>query len=163
MPVKDLGARSLPLRSYTGLKAATRQLVRLAGGVESAASITRVGFPAVARYGNLAEPDCYMPIDIVADLEADTGEPLVTRALAEATGHVLVPGPAVPAEGDFVGHVARIAREAGEVMARLGHALADGRITAAECRELKLVDEAGDLVVAAARLKRALIALEERG
>lgn len=64
------------------LKTATRRLIRAAGGVESAASVSRVQKSSLSDYQNPALPDHFMPIDIVLELERDTGTHPVTQALA---------------------------------------------------------------------------------
>jgi len=72
------------------LKAATRKLVTAAGGIESAAQVTRVKAASLSLYG-LIHKDQFIPVDAVSDLERDIGMPLVTRVLAELAGYDLVP------------------------------------------------------------------------
>lgn len=83
-------ARTLSNDVYLGIKAAFRQLTKLCGGLEAAALDTRVGKSSLGNYGNVNMPDEFAPADVIADLEAAVGEPVVTRALAKAAGYQLV-------------------------------------------------------------------------
>lgn len=129
------------------LKAATRRLIAACGGQESAALIP--GMPiqrhqSFSEAGSPAHPDRMLRIDVAALLEADCGLPLVTAALAKATGHVLVPLPAVLAMRSPLGRItARALKETSEVFATLGAALDDGVLSAVEGRHLDTqIDEA---------------------
>lgn len=82
------------------IKAATRKLVTAAGGIESAAQVTRVSAASLSLYG-LLHKEQFIPADAVGDLERDTGVPLVTRVLAELAGYDLVPRQGV---ADQTGH-----------------------------------------------------------
>ena len=125
--------RPLPESSYAGLKTATRRLVAATDGIEAAASITRVGKSQIERYTSPHHPD-FMPIDVVADLEAATGQPLVTEALARLAGcalHEVEPNASHP--NPLIG-IASLARHTGEVARDVAAALADRAISAAEAR-----------------------------
>lgn len=74
---------------YLALKSATRRLVKMAGGAESAQHITRVKASALSRFGSTSDEQ-FIPVDVVADLEADCGSAVVTAALAEILGLSLV-------------------------------------------------------------------------
>ncbi len=82
-----------------------------------------------------------MPVDVVADLEADAGEPLITRELAALTGHVLVRLPqAVACRGRWVRHMADVVGDASAIARKLATALEnDGKITAQEARDLAIL------------------------
>lgn len=84
---------------YMALKAFTRTLIEQAGGLEAASSRTRVGKTQLHEYANPAEA-AFMPIDIVADLEADVGAAPVTRELARLSGFTLERDHAAPATHD---------------------------------------------------------------
>ena len=73
--------RQLPGDAYEKLKALTRRLVKIAGGVEHAAKLTRVGKSELSDYGNPNSPK-FMPADIIADLESEVGEGILTAGLA---------------------------------------------------------------------------------
>lgn len=130
--------RQLPRADYLALKAATRALVETAGGARSAASRVRDGIDAarLSRYGSPHEP-LFMPLDIIADLEAETGEPAIARALAELAGCDLVRRATAAPRGQIAQNFAAIAAEAGDVFKVTGAALGDGAITAAEARTMR--------------------------
>ncbi|CAO4174912.1 phage regulatory CII family protein [Methylorubrum populi] len=129
--------RQLPSRDYLGLKAAFRDLVEAAGGGTRAATRTRGSASLFSRYGAVQE-EMQAPLDVVADLEAETGDLIVTRALAALHGYVLVPNPeGVPSAANFGRHLGVLAREAGDVISGLGEALADdGVVSDREARAL---------------------------
>lgn len=85
--------RYLPQRDYDRLAVATHQLVdhdKVGGCKRAAQDITRGDAARLSRYGNKHET-MRAPIDVVADLEAAAGEPVVTRVLADLAGYHLVP------------------------------------------------------------------------
>ncbi|SLN77536.1 phage regulatory CII family protein [Oceanibacterium hippocampi] len=156
--------RPLSRPDYLRLKAAFRRLVRAAGGLESAAMVTRVGKTELGRYQHVNEP-LFAPVDVVADLEADTGEAPVTREMARMAGLAVFPLPR-PEHDDpaWVGHIAKTAKECGEAVARTAEALSvGGTITADEIREMGLRQEIAEAVEALAALDAALRAVEAVG
>jgi len=149
-------ARYLPLRDYLTLKAAVRRLVRICGGPHAAAAITRSDTSRLSRFGAPSEA-MQAPVDVIADLEAEAGAPLVTRALADLSGYLLVPVPAAAAGEIGPGELGALAKEAGEAISRLGEALAgDGRVSAAEIRRLNLRSEIRDALEILARIDESL-------
>ena len=143
------------------LKRAICALIAEVGGQEAAAEYSRVSRPRIAQYGNPNEESYFVPVDVVADLEAVThgrpGHPHVTRALARRQGYDLVPLPeAAPDEIDPHHHLSALARETGDVMAKLALALADGRLTAHEVRVLKLISEVEEALQAIVDLRAGL-------
>lgn len=126
--------RQLPASDYHGLKAATRQLLKTAGGGNEGARITRVGQQVLSNYGSPSDDhvERFAPIDVIADLEVECGQPIVTRKLAELNNCLLVPLPH-GANGDGVAaRAGRSAHEFGELMEDVFTALKDGRITREE-------------------------------
>lgn len=129
--------RPLAAEAYARLKAATRKLVRDAGGCEYAE--TRVGKTKLAEYGAPNMPDRFAPVDVIADLERSVGEPLVTRELAAQAGYDLVPAgqAAVPLKRletyllDLMGQLGALSRE-------IAAAEADGQLDAAEIERIRL-------------------------
>lgn len=129
--------RQLPRHVYLGLKAATRRLITAAGGTEHAVHVTRVQKTALSNYEN---PNCdtvFVPLDVIADLESDTGLPAVTAALAQLTGHVLLPTAARPERGRWARRLAKVGKETAEVFAAAGSALQDGTITPREAVKVR--------------------------
>lgn len=152
--------RVFPACSYMALKAAFRRLTKAVGGQESAATITRVDFQRIGRYGRAHEA-MFAPVDVVADLEADAGEPMVTRALADLQGYLLVPKPPTQGDAEWVEHLGALAKEAGEAIAKLGQAFAHGgTITADEVRDMELRREVAEAMEVLARIDKALESVE---
>lgn len=118
-------ARLLPERDYAALKAATRDLVEAAGGGKRVAGKTRTSEVRISDAASIKVMDRFAAIDVIADLEADTETPIVTRCLADLAGFNLV-AREIARDPDMLGHLARIARETGEVIAGLSASLADG-------------------------------------
>ena len=147
--------------AYLTLKGAQRRLNKAVGGLESGASITRVDYQRLSRYGSPNEA-LFAPVDVVADLEADAGEPIVTKALAALNGHLVIPKP--PADGDpkWVEHLGALGKEAGEAMARLAEAFAQGgTITAEESKSMELRREVAEAMEVLARIDKALERIED--
>lgn len=157
-------ARPLRAADYLTLKAAFRRLVDACGGCESAAAVTRASFQTLSKYGRPQEP-VYAPVDVIADLEADAGDPLVSRVLAGLTGHVLVRLPeGVDGAGRWHGHIADVAQGMGEVVRRLGDALADdGEISPREVRDMRLLEPIRAAIVDLVELEKALVRLKREG
>ncbi|WP_303989992.1 phage regulatory CII family protein [Devosia ginsengisoli] len=138
--------RQLPDRDYQALFAATRQLVTAAGGPVAAAAITRGDHQSISRYGS-AHPDNadrFMPIDVLADLESECEQPVLTKELARLSGHLLVPVPRVVRSGTALGAVTASAlKETSEVFVALADGLGDGRLCAADAAHIgREIDEA---------------------
>lgn len=145
--------RTLSNDSIDLLKTATRRLIRAAGGVESAAMATRVGKSALSDYQNPAMVDHFMPIDVVVDLERDTGADHVTQALCRVAGGFFVQADAGSRGPVVIGlteHLPGIGRSVGDVLAETAKALADGKISALERADLiKQIDKSIDYLLAA--------------
>lgn len=121
---------------YAALKGSFRDLVEVAGGNVRAAKVSRADGARISRYGSVQEA-MHAPIDVVADLEMDVGDPIVTRQLAEIAGYVLVPKAQAEALGlNFHGHFADVARSTSDVETGIAEALRDGEVTSEEARHL---------------------------
>lgn len=145
--------RLLPEADYLALKAALRRLVRSAGGQESASAVTRVDHQRLSKYGNASQP-MQAPVDVIADLERDTGLPAVTQVLAQIAGYDLVPRAAGSGAAIHpTKMLADIGRESADSMRVLADAIADGVVTPREAvdirRELLELSAAVSGVVAA--------------
>lgn len=161
---KESVARQLPKDDYWRLKGATRELVGRAGGQEAAARVSRLkSHVTIGRYGRVQDAE-FMPIDVVADLEAEIGEAPVTRALAALAGLIVIARPPVDGDAVVTRQLGAVAREAGEAIQRIGEALADdGRVSADEVHRLRLVEEVDDLLGAAATMRKILTTIETEG
>lgn len=139
--------------TYARMKAAFRRLADRAGGAESSASITRVSHSQITKYGLPHDPQ-FAPIDVVADLENDCGVAPVTRALADLSGHLLVPKPLVNARGEWVRSIGEVSREVGEAVAVVCTALADdGDVSAPEIKSANILGELREAEEALAALR----------
>ena len=152
-------ARYLPARDYAAIRERTGALVEAAGGCVAAAHDTRVGAPWLSRYGNPHE-SAFAPVDVIADLEARSGEPVVTRKLAELAGYVLVPVATAGGARDLMRHLSVISKEGGDAVSGLAAALADGKVDDAEAE--RVGRELGEAIAALAHCRSALQALAGR-
>lgn len=106
-----------------GLRVASRALVRAVGGQDAAAA-TCARIKRHQSFSDFGNPNgsAFMPLDAVVELEAVTrgtpGWPVVTRYLAQQTGHVLVPLPEITSTDmlDLTKAVRVHARESGEAV-----------------------------------------------
>lgn len=119
------------------IKGATRQLFGQFGSLDAVAACLGLSHSQVGRYQDVRAPDV-ITADKIALLESqDNVDPHITRTLAALNGHILVAMPKVPADGKWAKHLADIAKEAGEVISRLGESMAnDGTVSADEARRL---------------------------
>lgn len=125
-----MNGRQLPQADYLALKGASRELVTKVGGSVHAQGVTRVRQQAFSEYGSPDE-NRFMPIDVVADLEAEVG-PVVTRALAGLSHCLLVPLPQGRGSARLMEASGAAAEDLGRLMIEIGQALRDGRITTQE-------------------------------
>ncbi len=144
------------------LKIATAAAMKAAGGQVYLTEITRRAQSSFSDWGS-KNTSCFAPIDLVATIEEHghgaPGWPHVTRALARRQGFDLFQLPPVEAlETEWGRQLASLAKEAGEVMARLGAALSDDQdVDRAEA--LGVIPDARELVSVAVAL---LTAIETR-
>jgi hypothetical protein len=131
-------------------KAASKALVRAAGGLEAAAEFSRPNKSVLGEYGR-PEGDWFMPIDVVEDLEAIThgqaGHPIVTRHLAARAGYALVKLPnATEIDTDWLEQVGRLVGDSGAIIAGISKAAADKVVSADDVRAFNLIGECDDLL-----------------
>ncbi|CAI2936129.1 hypothetical protein [Aminobacter niigataensis] len=123
------------LRFYR-IKAAQRDLIAMAGGVERAADVTSFSKSVVGRWNHAADHDL-MPISAVLALEAECGVPLVTSAMADLNGRRLADPDAMQvATGNILARHAETCRHAAELMATGAASFADGKVTPSEAAEM---------------------------
>ncbi|MXO64875.1 hypothetical protein [Altericroceibacterium endophyticum] len=141
-----------------------RELIAGVGGLEPASDITDLSTSQLGRYQSKHERDS-MPARVIEQLEAVThgqaSHPVMTRHLARRQGFVLVPLPnALPGEGEWNRHIARLSQKAGDLIAGLATDLADDQdVSPREAK--KRIAPADRLVEIAAELRAALIARAE--
>lgn len=136
------------------IKAAQRDLIARAGGIERASEITSVSKSNIGRWNNPKDPDL-MSLPAVLALEADCGVALVTGVMADLNGRRLMEpeGEGGGAASVFTRH-AETVRQAGELMAAGAAAFADGRLTTTE---LQLLDRvASNLEISLSEFRKAI-------
>ena len=139
-----------------GLKTGFRALVQASGGLEASAAATRVAKTVLALGYDQAALDRFPAIDVVADLERASGEPIVTHLLAAMQGYALVR--VEPVSGCALRAIASVGERSSEVFAAFGRAIADGAITQEERAVLhrELLDLVAAATEAAAMLGRGM-------
>lgn len=146
------GARVLSATEYALIETATRDLIKSCGGLEAAASHTRVGKSTLGRYQQRTGE--FMPADIIADLESATGLPLVTDALAKLAHRMLLALPHADADPEIAARLALVGKEVADVFAAGAAMLVDGRADRQE--RLALIDQVREAQTALAALATAL-------
>lgn len=143
------------------IKAAQRDLIKIAGGIERAAEITSISKSHVGRWNNVGDTDL-MPLSAVLQLEAEAGKPLITQVMAETNGRRL-DDPTGPEgrTGNLLSRYSETVRQAGELMATGAQAFADGRVTPAEA---VAIDRAASVMEQAiSELRRAVANVQSNG
>jgi len=147
--------------SHFRLKAAQRDLIAAAGGIERAAEIASYGKSTVGRWSNTDSPEI-MPVDAALRLEEETGRYDFTAALAAARGRKLASLESDAAEaGDIMARFSDVMQRVGELAASAAVAFADGKITPTEATTMidkpasLLIDVANELRRAAASVRGA--------
>lgn len=124
-------------RFLRGLKAAVRRTIEMAGGVSSFEHVTRVKAPVLSKYGS-PDDEKYIPVDVLMDLLLDTRNHAVLSYMAAELGFKLVPLDVEPKGADLPGmeEVAGVFRNSSELIDAIILAVSDGKIGAAENRDL---------------------------
>jgi hypothetical protein len=142
-------------RTPASLKDAYSQLVDANGGDARAALLAQKSKSQIQRYTDEAEPDSQMPASVVVALEAACNDPIVTRYMALATGHVLLstsPADNSPLSQDL----AAVGREMARLFEEVGAAMADGIVEANEAAQIeaRAMDGVNALVSVIAETRR---------
>lgn len=157
--------RPLSQSEYGGLKQASKRLIKACGGLEASSMITRVGHSELARY-YAPEEKLFIPIDVVADLEAIAGNPVVTQALAHMQGYTLVqlqPMETAAPHHHWTMQLAHLGQETAAVLKQIGMALSEhGTLTAHSINHQHLLMHIDNLIQAAMQLKAAMVQRQER-
>jgi hypothetical protein len=122
------------------LKIKFGELVGKIGGLEAAASFCRVGKSTLARYASNVQSDaeCFAPIDVVRDLEALAGEPVVTSTLCAMADGVFVAVPNTPAAtGDLLAMMSALSGEFNDTTRVICAGLADDNFCAVDAAKLE--------------------------
>lgn len=145
------------------LKRAARELTTAAGGGEGAGTACRLAKSQLLAAGSVNEPERFLPIDAVGDLEDVTrgtaGWPHVTRVLARRQGFTLVrmPEPG-ESEADLLAFITATSKESDDVIAALIAAVRSG-ITRANAGQIK--QQAWEMAEIAMRIHAAAARMEE--
>ncbi len=108
------------------LKSITARAVKMAGGAEFEPH-TRVKKAALSKYGGRAEPDHFVPLDIILELDRHNGAPMITGVLARMQGFELRPIRAEEEDDLHLGDAQAIAKETGDVVNLLLGLLTSGK------------------------------------
>lgn len=108
-----------------------RQLIEACGGLEESETVSRL---KRSRLSECQTPGsgAYLPIDVVADLEAYCGRPIYSQALVDAR-------PAVEAAAGIMQEACEATEETGALLRVVRQAVADGHLTP---RERDLIEAA---------------------
>lgn len=137
---------------YAALRTAWRVLVKAAGGLEVASSVTGAAVSRLHAGYDPNQADRFARVDHVADLEAVAATPLVTFHLARLAGCTLLPLPRAAGQDGAV--LADVLRGAGELGGRVAAAMGDGALDDAE--RAALVEQLGALSRAVAHAQAVL-------
>lgn len=141
------------------LKRATVDLVRACAGGAEAAKACRVRQQDLSDYGNRDQPARFMPADVIRDLEAVAGRPIVTEVLAREQGFELYRLPdAAMAPTDWNTLLAAQIREGGDVMQAVA-LNAPGGITRREIIDSNLIGEIDQAIAVLVTMRHAACAI----
>jgi hypothetical protein len=130
------------------LKAAQRDLIGLAGGIERAAGLTSMSKSQVGRWNNPTDTEI-MSVPAALLLEADCEQPLFTAVMAGLNGRRLTdPDTGAAKAGNLLASHAEVVRTFAELMTQSAQSLADGSVSPAEAaawdRALSALQQAVD-------------------
>jgi hypothetical protein len=117
------------------LKAAQRDLIAAAGGIERAAAVCSYGKSTVGRWANGESPEL-MPLEAMFALEEETGRHDLSAAIAAARGKRFAETETVAANGCVMSAHAEAVVRMGELMTEGALAFADGQITPSESSQI---------------------------
>lgn len=124
------------------LRRILRALVSNAGGGKVLTSATRVNEAAISRY--LADHQAEeMPVDVALDAMVLSGSPILVAWLAAQIGYEVIEAGSRTGAGINHGHAMDLVRKAGDAAGSIVDALADGKITPAEDRDMVQALNAG--------------------
>lgn len=118
------------------LKSVTEQAVKLAGGGDFEPH-TRVKKAALSKYGSRSEPDHFIPLDVLVELDRHNGAPLIISTVAAMLGYRLVPAAEAEDAALAIEDAKLVAKETGDVVNLLLSLLTSGkRLDAADRQSL---------------------------
>ena len=136
-------------RQPASLKSVFAELIAKSGGTHRAAELVNSSATIIHKCTDPLYPPKELRISWVRILEKMCGEPIVTEFLAAEAGCLLIKL-RYDLNDNLMQDIARIGREYGEFMDRLGRALSDGFVDPSEARELIVeLDEMAGAMAAA--------------
>jgi hypothetical protein len=118
------------------IKSATRDLVKMCGGIERAGEIAMLSKTVMGRCQSAGDPDI-ISICAALALEAECGVAMVTTAMADLQGRRVIEASEDPAHaGRIFARNAEVMRAASELMAVGATAASDGKVTPAEAEQM---------------------------
>lgn len=144
------------------LKLATGELVHALGGIEGAAASIEKGKSVVGRWANRNDPDHFIGVADLVNLELIAPRPVVTELLCKMAGGLFVPNVDLAAdEGSLSWLVMQLSKELGGLSGEIASALADGMVSDAEAGAAEA--HLHDLMRVAHQMASALGQIRERG
>ncbi|MBD9445780.1 MULTISPECIES: phage regulatory CII family protein [unclassified Rhizobium] len=143
------------------VKAAQRDLIKLAGGIDRAAEISSVSPSHIGRMNNPRDTDL-MPLSVVFALESECGVPVVTQAMAELSGRRLSdPDAEHKANVNVLTSYSDVMQKAAALMAAGASAMADGIVTPTEAHSMDR--EAANIERGLSSFRQALAVIKANG
>lgn len=143
------------------VKAAQRDLIKLAGGIDRAAEISSVSPSHIGRMNNPRDTDL-MPLSVVYALESECGVPVITQAMAELSGRRLSdPDAEHKANVNVLTSYSELMQKAAALMAAGATAMADGIVTPAEAHSMDR--EASSIERGLSQFRQALAVIKATG
>lgn len=143
------------------VKAAQRDLIKLAGGIDRAAEISSVSPSHIGRMNNPRDTDL-MPLSVVYALESECGVPVVTQAMAELSGRRLSdPDAEYKANVNVLTSYSELMQKAAALMAAGATAMADGIVTPTEAHSMDR--EAASIERGLSNFRQALAVIKATG
>lgn len=126
----------IPDAWFHRIKAATRDLIRLSGGLERAATLAALSTSALSRCQCASHADI-ISIPAALALEAECGQSPITAAMASLHGcHLTEADTEQQAAARAFSGAAQALRGASDLMAATAEAAADGKLTPAEAERM---------------------------
>lgn len=119
------------------IKAAFRDLIEAAGGQKRVAAITRACQSSISKQSSPHDGDHFPTVDVIADLEADTGLRAITTLLADMAGCDVVPRAGTVKPESMMADAGRMALAFGDLQHKFMAAIADGHLDPVEQAQVR--------------------------
>jgi hypothetical protein len=139
------------------IKAAFEELVGRVGGQVPAEASCRVSQSTIQRYCSTLDEHAalFPPADVIRDLEAVAGEPIVTSMLAGLAGYTIVREPNVAAPSkDVFAALADLSREMSDITTAVCTGFNDGKFCDVDAA--RTIREVNDVIERAAQMRALL-------